>query len=305
MLCDSSGNPLALAGSDLLGSSHGTLKGYDYFKNERSVDCAEDWRTTFTVKVRSGPEHLMTLWMPGKMKRRVFALEAPANHAGREALPPEYMDIPMPTVLVRQQGDAWRQPFIAVYEPYLSTDGPVITAVRAAKVEGDNSSLAACVVEGRTKDGDKDSALKVLLAQDDQPAGVRSFEGCNFQGSIGVITMRDRAISEVYLGHGQTLGDSRVFLTAEDRAPINASLLHNEGGWRYSSSALVKAGMAFALPGGAASNSLWTLWREDDQGRHKVEKAKISVEQEQSKKPVAIVTCILPPGRDSRLSISS
>ncbi|MGD0517622.1 MAG: heparinase II/III family protein, partial [Thermoguttaceae bacterium] len=47
-ICDSAGNPLALAGSDLLGSRHGTLKGYDYFKNERSVDFAEDWRSTFT-----------------------------------------------------------------------------------------------------------------------------------------------------------------------------------------------------------------------------------------------------------------
>ncbi|MGD0382018.1 MAG: heparinase II/III family protein [Thermoguttaceae bacterium] len=304
-ICDSAGNPLALAGSDLLGSRHGTLKGYDYFKNERSADFAEDWRATFTAKLRSGPEHLMTLWMPGQVKRRVFTLDAPANHAGRDALPPRFGEIPMPTVLVRQQGDAWRQPFIAVYEPYLSTDGPAITKVRAAKVEGDNSSLAACVVEGRTKDGGKDSAIKVLLAQDDRPADVRSFEGCNFQGSFAAILMGDGAISEVYLGHGQTLGDSRVFLTAADSAPISASLLRHEDGWRYSSSASVKAGMAFALPSGADSNSMWTLWREDDQGRHKVEQAKISVEREPPENPVVIVTCVLPPGRDSRLFIKS
>jgi hypothetical protein len=303
VICDSAGNLLALSGSDLLGSQRGTLKGYDYFKNERSVDFAEDWRATFTAKLRSGPEHLMTLWMPGGIKRRVFALEAPANHAGREALPPEYMDIPMPTVLVRQQGDAWRQPFIAVYEPYLSADGPAITAVRAAKAEGENSSLAACVVEGRTKDGGKDSVIKVLLAQDDRPGGLHRFEDCSFQGGFGVIMLRDGVISEVYLGHGQTLGDSRVFLTAANSAPISASLRRYEDGWRYSSSASVKAGMVFKLPRSIDPNSISTLWREDDQDRHKVEEAKISVEQKQSKNPVAIVNCVLPPGRDSRLFI--
>jgi hypothetical protein len=304
-LCDAAGNPLALAGSDLLGSRHGTLKGYDYFKNERSVDCAEDWHATFTAKLHSGPEHLMTLWMPGQVKRRLFALNAPANHAGREALPSEYMEIPMPTVLVRQQGDAWRRPFIAVYEPYVSADGPAITAVRAAKVEGENSSLAACVVEARTKDGGKDTAIKLLLAQDDQPSGLHRFEDCGFQGGFGVITMRDGAISEVYLGHGQTLGDSYIFLTAADNAPLSASLLRDEDRWRYSSSASVKAGMAFKLPRGIDPNSISTLWREDDQGRHKVEQAKISIERKPPENSIAIVTCVLPPGRNSRLSIRS
>ncbi|MGA2061565.1 MAG: heparinase II/III family protein, partial [Thermoguttaceae bacterium] len=303
-ICNAAGKPLALADSDLLGSKYGTLKGYDYFKNERSVDCAEDWRATFAAKVRSGPERLMALWMPGGMKRRVFALDAPANHAGRDALPPAFVEIPMPTVLVRQQGDAWRQPFIAIYEPYLSTDGPSITAVRAAKREGDNSSLAACVVDGRTKDGGKDSALKVLLAQDDQPAGVHSFEGYKFQGSLGVIAMRDGAISEVYLGHGQSLGDSRVFLTAADNAPINASLLRDEGGWRYSSSASIKAGLVFTLPQNAVLDGRLTLWREDDQGRHKVEQAKFSIQRDPPKNGVATVNCVLPPGRNSRLSLS-
>jgi hypothetical protein len=61
--------------------------------------------------------------------------------------------------------------------------------------------------------------------------------------------------------------------------------------------------MVFKLPRSIDPNSISTLWREDDQGRHKVEEAKISVEQEQSKNPVAIVNCVLPPGRDSRLFI--
>jgi Heparinase II/III-like protein len=304
-ICDSAGKPLALAGSDLLGSKNGTLKGYDYFKNERSVDCAEDWRATFTTKVRSGPEHLMALWMPGAMKRRVFALNAPANHAGRKALPPAFADMPMPTVLVRQQGDAWQKPFVAVYEPYLNSDGSSISAVRTAKVEGESSSLAACVVECRPKDKGKGSALKVLLAQDDKPAGVHSVEGCNFQGSFGVIMMRDGAVSEVFLGHGQIMGDSRIFLTAIDNAFINASLLRDENGWLYSSSASINAGMVFKPPSGIDPNSITTLWREDDQGRHKVEQVKISFEKKQSENPVVIVTCTLPPGRNSRLTISS
>jgi hypothetical protein len=302
-LSDATGNPLALTGSELLGSQHGTMKGYNYFKNERSIDCDKDLHATFTAKLPTGSDHHMSLWMPGVMKRRVFALDAPANHAGREALPSNFAEIPMPTVLVRQQGDAWRQPFIAVYEPYLSTDGPTIIAVRAPKVEGDNSNLAACVVEGRLKDGAKESALKVILVQDDQPAGTHSIEGFIFQGSFGVITILDGLISELYLGHGQTLGDSRVFLTSINSTPVYASLLCHGDGWRYSSSASVKAGLVFSLPKDAAPSGTWTLQREDDQGRRKVEQAEIRVMQEPSANRIAVATCELPAGRNVKLLI--
>ena len=64
-ICDAEGNPLALAAGDLLGSRHGTLKGYDYFKKEQSVDCGGGWRAVFSAKVRDR-EHLMALWMTGQ-----------------------------------------------------------------------------------------------------------------------------------------------------------------------------------------------------------------------------------------------
>ena len=47
----------------------------------------------------------MAMWMPGQTGRRIFAVEAPANHAGREALPPAFAEIPMPTVLVRSKAN--------------------------------------------------------------------------------------------------------------------------------------------------------------------------------------------------------
>ena len=144
---------------------------------------------------------------------------------------------------------------MAVYEPYLSVDGPAIARVRAVNVDGESSTLAACVVEGRAKDGGKDSALKVLLAQGDRPAALHSLEGCKFQGCFGAIVVRDDAISEVYLGRGQTLGDTRVFLAAADGAAMSASLVRQADGWLYSFSAPVKASLAFALPSGAAARA--------------------------------------------------
>ena len=304
-ICDAEGNPLALAAGDLLGSRHGTLKGYDYFKKEQSVDCGGGWRAVFSAKVRDR-EHLMALWMTGQKGRRIFALEAPANRAAREALPAEFMEMPMPTVLVRQSGEAWRRPFVAVYEPYLGADGPAIARVRAAQVEGDSSGLAACVVEGLARDRGKDSALKVLLAQDDQPTAVHSFEGCDFRGGFGAITMRDGAISEIYLGLGQTLGDKRVLVAAADgAASVSASLIRQPEGWLYSSTAAIKAGLEFAISDSAPADAAWTLWREDGNGRNKIEQAQFRVDRQGAGSPVLIATCELPAGRDARLRIGS
>ena len=147
-VADASGAALPLSPSNLLTSQSGYLKGYNYFKNERSLDYTGDFHATFGADISHGPRRMMSFWMTGQKDRHVFAVDAPANHAVREFLPAAFSDMPMPTVIVRQNGDAWRRPFIAIYEPYLESDGPMIQSIRSAKVEGDDPALAACVVQG-------------------------------------------------------------------------------------------------------------------------------------------------------------
>ena len=131
-LKDENGNALALTASDLLSSTNGSLKGYGYFKDEKSTEFAGNFNGVFTTRLADGSERLMNFWMLGEPERRVFSVAAPADHAAREELQGKLDEIPMPTLVVRRQGDAWRKPFIAVYEPSLASEGAAMVFVAPA-----------------------------------------------------------------------------------------------------------------------------------------------------------------------------
>ena len=262
------------------------------------MDGPETWRATFIAKIGSETEYHMDLWMPGNAKRRVFAVDAPVNHAGRDSLPPEFSQIPMPAILARQQGNAWQQPFIAVYEPYRGDEGAKIQNVRMAKLADETATVAACVIEGTTESG-----FQMVVLQDDQPAQLRKIENYDFQGSFGIVTSRENSIAELYLGNGKKLGDSQAFLTVKEVTPANASLLRQGDVWIYSASAPINAGLAFSVPENISASNAWSLWLQDAAGRRKIESADIQPGQSSSGQNVLLVKCELPVALNARLSV--
>jgi hypothetical protein len=108
VLADDAGPPLSLSASRLLGSARGCLKGYDYFKGEKSVEYSNGFSGVFSAPLPDGSRHGMRLWMPGQSGRRIFSVLAPGDHAIRDELP-SFTELPMPTRLVRQLGEAWRR----------------------------------------------------------------------------------------------------------------------------------------------------------------------------------------------------
>ena len=207
-LKDSGGNALALTATEMLSSMNGCLKGYDYFKDEKSTELNGNFNGNFngvfTTTLTDGSKHLMNFWMPGEPERRVFSVTAPPDHAAREELHGKLDEIPMPTLVVRQHGEAWSRPFVAVYEPSLQNEGASITNVHAIQDLEAASTLAAVVVEGKD--------FHICLMQDDQAVGNHNVEGNLFQGSFGVVTTRDESVSELYLGTGMNLTASFVSL---------------------------------------------------------------------------------------------
>ena len=179
----------------------------------------------------------------------------------------------MPTILARQQGDAWQRPFVVIYEPHLGVDGAKIQNVRMAKLADVNATVAACVIAGRAG-----SDFQMVLMQDDQPNQFRKIENYNFQGSFGAAILREDLISELYLGNGKMLGDERTSLTAKENMPVNASLRRQGDGWIYSGSAAVSAVLAFSVPENALPSVAWSLWLHTTGGRQKIQAAKIQPE---------------------------
>ncbi len=228
------GEPLSLISTNLLSSENGYLKGYDYFKNEKSIDHTGDLKVTFTSDLGDGSKRIMDMWMVGQQDRSIFSVNAPADRAGRDSLPSVFMELPMPTVLVRQQGEAWRHPFVAVFEPHIGADTGTIEKVRAASVTGNTASLATCVVQGRS------DVYQAYVMQSDNPERMYNVEGLNFQGRFGVVILREGKIDEIYMAHSQSLAGPEVSVASATEEPVNVSLRRRDDGWIYSATGSIK-----------------------------------------------------------------
>ena len=114
--------------SSLLTSKEGNMKGYDYFTNEVSVQTDQLIQAQFPLEVREKRIAMNVLVCSGK-ERQVFSVQAPANRAARN-FPKSFWDRKVPALVLRHYGEAWNQPFVAVYEPYKQKEGPKVQGVK-------------------------------------------------------------------------------------------------------------------------------------------------------------------------------
>lgn len=146
---------LTLKKSKQLTSDRGNQKAYDYFKEEQSAETDALIKARFPLEI-DGNRLAMDIWMPGEDDRRVYSVMAPANRGARHYVEEKYWDRLQPTMVVRQKGEAWDRPFVAVYEPSIQADGTKIRSVKklssnAWKVSGDDWS-ATLTLDGAELD---------------------------------------------------------------------------------------------------------------------------------------------------------
>ncbi len=215
------GSGLQLVKSGFLGARHGDMEGYDYFRDERSAGWEDGWedgfRARFELPLTEGEPPVMELWMTGGEGRRLFALDAPPNHAIRDNLPPIVGRRPMPTVLVRQQGEAWERPFVAVYHPCFGAGG--LDSVREAK--GDSGAAGVVVRSG----GDV-----AVLMESGRPGECLEVEGLEFEGCFAAVLGSGGRIDELYLGNGRRLGMPGLRVMSKGPGPVSASLRRGKDG---------------------------------------------------------------------------
>ncbi|MBK1834779.1 heparinase II/III family protein [Roseibacillus ishigakijimensis] len=229
LLVDGKGRPLSLQAVNRLGSEAGDMAGYDYFRNERLADCKGGFRARFILPYSKTEVPVMDLWMPAPGRRQLFLVDAPANHAIRRGLPDRLTKEALPTLLVRQKGEAWERPFVAIYQPYLQGEGDPLQSVQSPPPM---PGIAGAVVRGN---GD----WVVVLSATEEPPEAQWGE-LTFQGAIAVLLGDETGPLELYLGQGRTLGFPGLSLSARGTEPLSASLRKTpEGEWKCVSSGAV------------------------------------------------------------------
>jgi hypothetical protein len=221
------GKPLMMRSTDELSTREGDHKAYDYFEDKVCSKQNGDFLGVFTAELSKAKDVCMGLWMKGYSGRTLFSVKAPMSRAVvKGSVPRELQELPLPTLVVRQEGEAWSKPFVAVYEPYYKDEGSSLQVIRALEPKTAPGDFIGVAVKT------KNAGVQYVLNNTDDAATV-SVAGITFVGNYGVIAETEQGIESFYLGRGRALVKDGMGIDGQGEI-ISASLEKSADGWVYS-----------------------------------------------------------------------
>ena len=215
-ISDVKGNPLKLAPTMELSSASGDLIGYDYFKDKLAIATVQPTCSKFAIQLGKGEDVGVNLWMNGNAGRKLFSVKAPESRAVAGSVPDTLQGKTLPTLIVRQDGEAWNRPFVAIIEPYFEKEAFSVTKVSWF---GNDPSFTG--VEVTSKGGQKD---RIFSGDGDHV----KYESVNlkFEGRYGVINETNNQLTSLFLGDGQLLQSNDWKIeNSESKNPISITIL--------------------------------------------------------------------------------
>ena len=196
VLQNTEGTSIPTKETDELSSVKGDQLGYDYFKNKRSVKTGSDFIAQFKMPGISGKALNVNLWMKGFQGREIFTVEAPYSRAiSKESVPGELYQQPIPTLVVRQNGEAETRPFVAIIDAFNENDEVFVKKVDYFSAKNENSGFVGIAVHSTNNRSD-------LLVNDRSPDEINLFEGGALKGRIGLYSVDSDGFSYMLLHHG-------------------------------------------------------------------------------------------------------
>jgi hypothetical protein len=211
----SDGRSLTLLPTRELSSQAGDMKGYDYFSDKKAVATGDPFIADFHIGLQQSSGVSVRLWMKGAPDRTVFTASAPPSNAFvKGSIPDELLGAPLPTLIVRQQGEAWNRPFVAIYHPYDEDEG---ATVRSVEYFGDDRAFTGIKIRsdagtdyifnrsGNNRDGDSPSGDGEEMTHGD----------IRFDGVYAVVGERTNGETCLFMGEGRMLEKGRLRILSE------------------------------------------------------------------------------------------
>lgn len=205
-------------------------KGYDYFANPRKISYKDD----FMVHWKNDKSPIsMCMWMLGAENREIYQVDAPYTTLNKALTPDEVSTPPSftPTLVVRQNSNAWTKPFIGIFEP-VKNNKKSVESVTALHTENNFIGLIVASTNGK-----KDYLLHSI---DNQPHHLKG--NLSFSGNFSLIREKEGQIEMLYLGNGSLLKKGNYTIEATNNAYV--SIYKNNGTWYYSSDSEVNVVLA-------------------------------------------------------------
>lgn len=196
---DNKGNPLNLQPVDKLAFANGDLLAYDYLWDERSIQTDKDFNATFRLKMPDRDTIFMNMWMKGEPNRELFSVKSPKSTAiDRGIVPKEIAELPLPTIVARQYGEAWKRPFVAVFEPSSSSQPKSVASITSFSPAATVSDFTGIIVE--SKNGNRE----YIFSSADNKAAI-TYKEKKFKGTYAVVSENRDDINYLFLGNGSII----------------------------------------------------------------------------------------------------
>ncbi|MFL9482926.1 six-hairpin glycosidase [Chitinophagaceae bacterium LWZ2-11] len=193
---DTDNKLLALTKTDKPSFADVNIMGFDYWYNNKSIITAKDFKAVFKLGIPGKDSILMNMWMKGDENREVFSVMAPKSTAyGRDGMLPQNIEeLPLPTIMVRQNGEAWTHPFAAVYEPASSTGNSSVKKIKS--FNGKNASADFVGLEIENKSGEVNYVFSSINKEKVE------YMGSNVQADYAVVSIDNKKLRYLFMGKG-------------------------------------------------------------------------------------------------------
>ena len=152
---------------------------------------------------KAAPEFMQVLFT-GENGREFFSGMAPQS--GTADTP--YRNMPTPTIINRQEGEAWKRPFVAVYEPFTGKDNFGVDSVQKEEHSPASDFTAIRIFN---KDHKQQIVLHSLKSNQ-----VQQNANWKFKGNFAVINLMKNQLNYLYLGDGNLLSYKAYTIAASE-----------------------------------------------------------------------------------------
>ena len=189
--------------------------GWHFFKDVKSSNTyALDVKARFNIKKLKSNNQFMNLFIIGNKNREYTKVKAPKTFEA----PEPYDKLPTPTLVIRQKGEAWTNPFAVVYEPTFDEKLKNTAIQSVTKLE--NSSIFKGV-EVISKINNRLITQYVITQQNDFTYKNEEL-GFYFKGAFAVITVNEsKSIQSIYIGEGVSFKSDKIEVYSKNNLPIS------------------------------------------------------------------------------------
>lgn len=224
LVLEASDKSLDLQPTDKLSFSGGHLFAYDYIYDKRSVVTSKNINAVFKLSIPGREEVQMNMWMKGESGREIFVAKSPKSTAiDRMGLPKAVADLPLPTIIARQTGEAWTKPFAVVFEPSSASAPKSVIAITSFKPSSAADDFTGLVIENT------DSSNQIIFSSAMEKSEV-VYNSKSFTGTYAVISEIKSDLQYLFLGSGKSIASGGYSLSAKS-GTASAALENKNGEW--------------------------------------------------------------------------